>query len=132
VSARTQPQPTLTTARLTLRPLLPTDALDIQRLAGDFNVAGTTVNIPYPYPDGAAGEFIARLAAEWRTDTGATWAVTLGGVLIGCVGLQLCVRGHARARLGYWIAHAHWGQGYATEGARAVVDWAFADGWHRE
>jgi len=132
VTTRAQLQPTLTTARLTLRPLVASDANDLQLLAGDFAVAGTTVTIPHPYPDGAAAAFIAAQADAWRDDTGATWAVTRdGGTLFGCVGLQLTARRHARARLGYWIAHAWWNQGFATEAARAVLDWAFGDGWHR-
>jgi RimJ/RimL family protein N-acetyltransferase len=32
--------------------------------------------------------------------------------------------------VGYAIARAHWGRGYATEGAAAAIDWAFdALGW---
>ncbi len=114
-----------------LRPLAAGDAADIQRLGGAFEVAGTTVNIPYPYPDGAAEAFIAAQADAWGDDSAANRAVTLDGAFIGCVGLQLAARKHARTRLGYWTAHAHWNRGYATEAARAVVAWAFADGWHR-
>jgi ribosomal-protein-alanine N-acetyltransferase len=124
-------QPTLSTTRLSLRPLAPFDASDVQRLAGRFEVAGTTVNIPHPYPDGAAATFIRAQTDGWRDDTSATWAVTRDGAFIGCVGLQLVSRTHGRARLGYWIAQGEWNRGYATEACRAVVDWAFADGWHR-
>jgi len=28
--------------------------------------------------------------------------------------------------IGWRLAHAHWGRGYATEAARGVLDWAFA------
>jgi RimJ/RimL family protein N-acetyltransferase len=131
VTARADAQPTLTTARLVLRPLASDDAHDVQRLAGVFEVAGTTVNIPHPYPDGAAATFIAAQTSAWRDETAATWAVTREGVFIGCVGLQLVSRTHGRTRLGYWIMHGQWNRGYATEACRAVVDWAFADGWHR-
>lgn len=129
--ARAAAQPTLTTARLVLRPVATGDAADIQRLAGAFEVAGTTANIPHPYPDGAAESFIATTAEGWRDDKSATWAITLEGAFIGCVGLVFVSRAHARASLGYWIAHALWRRGYATEAARAVVDWGLADGWHR-
>ncbi len=125
------PQPSLTTARLRLRPLAPDDAAALQRHAGRFEVAGTTINIPHPYAEGAAESFIAAQTLGWREDRSATWAVTRDGDFIGCVGLQLVSRAHARARLGYWIAHPEWNRGYATEACRAVVDWAFADGWHR-
>ncbi len=131
MSARADAQPTLTTARLLLRPLVPADAVDVQRIAGAIEVAGTTANIPHPYPDGAAEEFIAGRAPAWRDEIAATWAITRDGALVGCIGLQLFGRTHARASLGYWIAHAEWNRGYATEAAQATLAWAFADGWHR-
>jgi [ribosomal protein S5]-alanine N-acetyltransferase len=131
VTARAGAQPTLTTARLVLRPLVAEDAADIQRLAGAFEVAGTTANIPHPYPDGAAATFVAAQHENWRDDRAVTWAITRAGAFIGCIGLVLLSRTHARASLGYWIAHSEWNRGYATEAARAVVDWGFADGWHR-
>jgi RimJ/RimL family protein N-acetyltransferase len=36
-------------------------------------------------------------------------------------------REHRHAELGYWIAKPFWGNGYATEAARAVVDYAFRE-----
>jgi ribosomal-protein-alanine N-acetyltransferase len=131
VTARADAQPTLTTARLVLRPLAADDAADIQRLAGVFEVAGMTANIPYPYPDGEAQSFVDRTAEGWRDDNSATWAIAREGTFIGCIGLVFLSRTHARASLGYWIAHGEWNRGYATEAARAVVAWGFADGWHR-
>ncbi|HEX9105124.1 MAG TPA: GNAT family N-acetyltransferase [Polyangia bacterium] len=128
---RADAQPTLVTERLRLRPLAPADAADVQRLAGRFEVAGTTANIPHPYPDGAAAAFIAAQADAWRDGSAATWAITRDGALLGCIGLALTARAHARASLGYWVAHGEWNRGYATEAARPVVAWALADGWHR-
>ena len=46
------------------------------------------------------------------------------GELIGVTGLHPEPE-HGRARLGYWIGRPFWGQGYATEAARAAVGWAF-------
>jgi RimJ/RimL family protein N-acetyltransferase len=41
--------------------------------------------------------------------------------LLGCVGL---LYGAGAAELVYWIAPEHWGQGYATEAARALLSLA--------
>jgi RimJ/RimL family protein N-acetyltransferase len=50
------------------------------------------------------------------------WAITLDDALIGSCGLDL--RGDD-PELGYWLGVPHWGCGFATEAARAVIDHAF-------
>ncbi len=121
-----KPQPTLETERLVLRPFEPSDAAEIQRLAGDFSVADTTLNIPHPYPDGAAEKFITETAAKYERGEHVSFAVTLksGGALIGAQTLGLVPR-FRQAELGYWIGRPFWGNGYATEAARAVVAFGF-------
>ncbi len=121
-----QQQPTLTTERLILRPFVLSDAREVQRLAGDFAVADTTLNIPHPYPDGAAEEFIASHPAKHEKQDAVTFAVTLNsnGDFIGGIGLSVDRR-FRRGELGYWIAKDHWDRGYATEASRAVVAFGF-------
>ena len=47
-------QPILTTERLTPRSFNRDDASLVQKLAGNYNVSKTTLNIPHPYEDGMA------------------------------------------------------------------------------
>lgn len=56
-------------------------------------------------------------------------AITLRetGELIGNVGLRRETAEARVAEMGYELAPAHWGRGYATESARALVDWGFDD-----
>ncbi len=58
---------------------------------------------------------------------GAGAAVTLPGSaeLVGGMGLHTR-RGRGTLEIGYWIAAAHTRRGYATAGARALTDAAFA------
>jgi [ribosomal protein S5]-alanine N-acetyltransferase len=56
-------------------------------------------------------------------------AITLAetGELIGNVGVRREKPGDLMADMGYELAPEHWGRGYATEAARAMVDWGFGD-----
>jgi ribosomal-protein-alanine N-acetyltransferase len=118
--------PTLSSTRLTLRPFTMNDAPDAQRLAGDREIADTTINIPHPYPDGAAEKWISTHQEAFDKTGSATWAVTLkeSGQLIGAISLTVD-NNFDRAEIGYWIAKTFWGQGYCTEAARAVLDYGF-------
>ena len=119
-------QPTLTTARLTLRPFIADDAFDIERLAGVHEIADTTLTIPHPYPHGAAAEWILTHAPAWEKGTAATFAVVEnnGARLVGVASLMIKSE-HRRAELGYWIALDRWNQGYATESNQRLVDFGF-------
>jgi [ribosomal protein S5]-alanine N-acetyltransferase len=118
-------QPTLDTERLILRPFELADAERVQQLAGDFEVADTTLNIPHPYREGMAEAWILTHKPMFRAGVLANYAVTFrSGELIGAVGLRIDPR-HNNAELGYWIGRAHWGNGYCTEAARGVLVYAF-------
>ena len=56
------------------------------------------------------------------------WAVVeqASGTVIGECGLQY-LDGGTDIELGYKIARAHWGQGFAAEAARACLKWGLAE-----
>ena len=118
--------PTIQTLRLTLRSFDAADASDVQRLAGVREIADTTLNIPHPYKDGMAEEWIASHRAEFEAGTNVVFAVVLRDnmQLIGAIGLTL--DGSAKkGELGYWIGKSFWSRGYCTEAATAVLDYGF-------
>jgi [ribosomal protein S5]-alanine N-acetyltransferase len=121
-------QPTLHTERLTLRPFGLADANTVQQLAGAYQVALNTSSIPHPYPDGGAEMWIGTHQAQFDAGDAVHFAITRqnGEHLIGAMGLAI-TREHRRAELGYWIGVPHWGQGYATEAARAVLAYGFEE-----
>lgn len=115
-------QPTLATSRLILRPFRKDDASSVQRLAGQWEIADTTLNIPHPYENGMAEQWIETHEPGYEAGTLATFAVVLreSKELIGTVELKID-RGLNKADLGYWIGKPYWNFGYATEAARAII-----------
>ena len=120
-------RPTLETERLLLRPFEPADAKDVQRLAGDRAIADTTLNLPHPYEDGVAEEWISTHQGKFEAGEAVTFAVVLrgSGELVGAMGLMIAAR-FERAELGYWVGKPYWGNGYCTEAGRAALHYAFS------
>ncbi len=118
--------PSLQTDRLVLRPFELSDADDVRRLAGERVIADTTLNIPHPYEDGMAEEWIATHQPGFEAGTSANFAVVLRAedALIGAIGLRIGPE-IEKAVLGYWIATARWNNGYCTEAARAMLRFGF-------
>ena len=55
----------------------------------------------------------------------ASLASAARGTVLGCCGIEK--RDGEQPEIGYWLGVAFWGQGYATEAARAAIDHAFGD-----
>lgn len=121
-------QPILRSERLVLRPFTLDDAGVVQRLAGDRDIADTTLTIPHPYEDGVAERWIGSHGRAFENGTSVTYAVTLRqtGELVGAIGLTI-VREFDQAEMGYWIGKPYWGLGYCTEAARTLMGYAFGE-----
>ncbi len=120
--------PKIETPRLVLRRFDASDALDVQRLAGDRAIADTTLHVPHPYADGMAQAWIASHAPEREAGAAVTLAIMLRAdqELIGAIGLRL-VAGCNKGELGYWVGKPYWNMGYATEAAAAIVAYGFGE-----
>ena len=53
------------------------------------------------------------------------------GVVVGDIALNWLSAEHKTAELGFIVDPRHQGKGYATEASRPIVDWVFAQGFHR-
>jgi RimJ/RimL family protein N-acetyltransferase len=123
----------LRTARLLLRFHKQEDIPSLVRLAGAREVAATTLNIPHPYTDEDARKFLTRSEDDFRAGRSVSFAICKlpGDELCGGAGLEISET-HQRAELGYWIGVPYWRKGYATEAARAMLEYGFANlGLHR-
>jgi RimJ/RimL family protein N-acetyltransferase len=116
----------LETERLVLRAPRPDDAEALACLINDARIAVNTARIPHPYSVADAAQFIA---AVNRHGDEVALLITLDGALIGGCGVAQSDSG---PELGYWVGVPFWGQGFATEAARAVIDYAFGALGHEE
>ena len=121
-------QPTLATERLTLRRFTLDDAPRVQLLAGDKTIASTTLNIPHPYEDGMAEEWIGTHEKQRKAGKLENFAIVQKEdyLLVGAIGLVIKKEWDS-AELGYWIGKPYWGKGYCTEAARAVLKYGFEE-----
>ncbi len=116
----------LQTERLVLRAPRLDDAPVIAVLVDDDRIAHKTTRIPHPYRLTDAEEWITLANADARDET---LLITLrDGPVIGACSLEW--RDGPNPELGYWLGVPFWGQGYATEAARALIDQAFGDLCH--
>jgi RimJ/RimL family protein N-acetyltransferase len=99
------------TDRLLLRPAEPSDVDDLRALDADPEV------MRFLGTDGATSVELVGRSGYWVGIEKAT------GEFVGWFGLD--------DELGYRIRRSKWGLGYATEGAKAVLRKAFADGVER-
>ncbi len=118
--------PVLYTRRLVLRPFEIGDAPVVSELAGDREIADMTIRIPYPYDEEMAEKWIETHNDQFKLGISLFMAVTLeeDGTLVGSVGLDLD-QFNDSAELGYWIGKPYWRNGYATEAARAMLEYGF-------
>ena len=116
--------PTLRTARLGLRPFTDADADALFELQSNARVLRYWDAPPWTERS-RADRFIAACRQLAADGTGARLAIDLDGGFIGWCGLTRWNPDFRSAALTYCLGEAAWGQGYATEAARALLTWAF-------
>jgi len=113
--------PVLETERLTLRAPRHEDVKALAALINDRRIAVNLAVVPHPYSVDDAKQFIETVN---KGDSEAGFMITLDGALIGGCGMHLR---EGVPEIGYWLGVPYWGRGFATEAARAVIDYAFGD-----
>lgn len=108
------------TPRLLLRPGFPEDAPALAAAIADEHIVRHLATAPWPYRMRDATAFLAAprdpvlpsLLIFERTEGAPD--------LVGSCGLGR--RPSGAIELGYWIARAHWGRGFATQAGSALID----------
>lgn len=107
--------PRVETARLVVSPFTPGDAAEVSAQLNDPEIAPMFGSVPHPFPPEIAEKWLG--TNRWRGRVGFRWGIRLkSGELIGGIGL-----GGNPVSTMYWIARAHWRQGYATEAMAAFL-----------
>jgi RimJ/RimL family protein N-acetyltransferase len=112
----------LETERLILRKPTLADVNAIAQLANDRRVAENTRRLPHPYSRDHAVQFICATASD-KSDT--VFLIEHDLAPIGIVGVDW--RQPDAPELGYWLGVEHWGRGFGTEAARAMIDFSFEE-----
>lgn len=120
-------QPILETSRLRLRPLEESDSSAIQRAARAREIADTMISLPYPYPDHEAKRYVDRQLTEREAGHSATFTIEhkAEGRFCGLVEVRDIDHEHLLGELSFWLTVDAWGQGYMSEGVRAIVRYSF-------
>lgn len=115
------------TKRLLIRSFKMSDGPRVKDLAGDSAIADTTLNIPHPYENGMAEEWISTHEVKFKAGEMVNSAIILKSIdtLIGAIGLLSINLRFKRAELGYWVAKEYWNQGYCTEAAKIMLEYGF-------
>ncbi|MEM8800688.1 MAG: GNAT family N-acetyltransferase [Pseudomonadota bacterium] len=120
----------LTTQRLVLKPFTLDDADILQAAFNDPDILNMTGSKPMPYGIDDARHALGKRFPEREANGGFEFAIWRDSdALIGGVGLRICdneTGTDRKAELGYWIARAFWGQGYASEAVEAACAYGFS------
>ena len=114
------------TKRLLLRPITMKDAPDIFAYASNPEVTKYVRFVTHKSIK-ETHAFIRRVRASYRKGITPLWGIEIkaSGRLIGALGFLQWPNPDRRAELGYVINPDFWGQGYVTEAAKVLCDFAF-------
>jgi RimJ/RimL family protein N-acetyltransferase len=97
-------------SNIKLRPFEMADARRVAELVGDQAVSKWTSNIPFPYSEQDAKDWITSTASD---PTKYPFAVELNGLLVACV--SYWPHDQNGVEVGYWVGKAFWGRGICTK-----------------
>ncbi len=119
----------LATSRLIIREYKPEDVTDLVRNINNLNVSRYMAVIPFPYAVKDAKKWIKQCSEKSheipRTHYDLGIELKSEQRLIGGIGLEDVNTRNRTAEIGYWLGEIYWRQGYMTESARAILDFAF-------
>ncbi|MFU0791195.1 MAG: GNAT family N-acetyltransferase [Virgibacillus proomii] len=117
---------TITTKRLLLRLFQKTDAATVTKLCNSYNMYKNTLYLPYPYSIDDALSWMEQHLDNFNANKIYEFAITDKETrkLYGAIALSNN-QTFNNGEIAYWIGEDFWGNGYATEAAQAIIQFAF-------
>ena len=115
----------ITTERLVIRPIEPGDCEAVHRYAGDPSI---DMMLFLPKTEEETREFVAYAVAEWKKSEPEVreYVILRDGEIIGGVMLETCEE-NRNYELGWVVRKDARGNGYASEAAKALAEYAFRE-----
>jgi ribosomal-protein-alanine N-acetyltransferase len=92
------------------------DAGNVAQLVGDEEVSKWTSNIPFPYSEQDAINWISTTASDSSRNP---YAVDLNGLLVACV--SYWPHEPDGVEVGYWVGREYWGRGICTKALKLLL-----------
>lgn len=117
----------LESGRLILRPLMEQDSESLYQNVKEYDIAKWTINIPHPYPEDGAINFIKESQEHLEKGLAYNFAILLKETseLVGVMSLIGVNKKNKNAELGYWIGKRFWNKSIATEAALKMLEFGF-------
>jgi ribosomal-protein-alanine N-acetyltransferase len=119
---------TIETNRLFLRLFNESDAQEVTRLCNNYNLYKNTLYLPFPYSIEDALSWMKNHVDNFNDSKSYEFAITdkITGKLYGAIALTNNQR-FSNGEIAYWVGEEYWGNGYATEAAKAMLEFAFIE-----
>ena len=99
------------------------DKFELTQLINDKDVIKWLSEIPFPYTLNHAEEFIERSRERVLKQESYNFMIFQDKKMIGGVGLSGF--NNKSCQVGYWLGKKYWGNGFATEALKSILDFGF-------
>ena len=111
------------TERLTIKIPEIDDRFELTQLINDKHVIKWLSDMPFPYTLSHAEEFIERSQEKAMKRETYNFMIFKEKKILGGIGLTEFKK--KSCELGYWLGKRYWGNGFATEAVKSILDFGF-------